>query len=260
MKMKLRNLSISIVTFAVLSGLLLATAGARVRDTIPPTAEAGPDQTVNQNALVSFDGSGSTDNRGITSYTWTFVDGTSRRLTGRNPTCTFNIPGICTVTLNVTDVAGNWDTDTVTVHVLDVTPPTILTPIQSSATNVTLGQQVKISANITDAGSGVKNATLLYTVDNGPWRTRVLSFNVATGYYETTIPGQLNGTWVKYEIKAYDNAGNYRVENNAGQYYVYQVTIPEFPSLLAVFLLMVATLVTLVIYKRKHHMKAISSF
>jgi hypothetical protein len=88
----------------------------------------------------------------------------------------------------------------------------------------------------------------------------VFSFNVATGYYETTIPGQLNGTWVKYEIKAYDNAGNYRIENNAGQYYVYQVTVPEFPSLLAVFLLMAATLLILVICKRKHGVIAISSF
>jgi hypothetical protein len=255
MELKLKNLLISIATLAVLSGLLLATAGARLRDRIPPTAEAGPNQTVNQNTLVYFDGSGSTDNRGITSYTWTFVDGISRKLTGKNPTYTFNTSGIYTVTLNVTDAAGNWNTDTVTIHVLDATPPTILTPIQSPASNVTPGQQVKISANITDASSGVKNATLLYSVNNEPLRTRVLSYNVITGYYETIIPGQLNGTLVKYEIKAYDNAGNYRVENNAGQYYVYQVTTPEFPSLLAVFLLMAATPLILVISKRKHGMK-----
>jgi PKD repeat protein len=347
--MKLRNLSISIATLAVLSGLLLATAGARLRDRIPPVAEAGPNQTVNQGALVHFDGSGSTDNRGIISYTWTFVDGISRKLIGENPTYTFTNAGIYTATLNVTDAAGNWDTDsmtvtvrdvtppiaqagsnqtvnegtlvhfsgsgssdnvgivsyvwtfmdgtaktlngisptytfhvpgiylvtlnvtdtagnwkmdtvTITVAVLDATPPTILTPIQSPASNVTAAQTVKISANITDAGSGVKNATLLYWINNGPLRTRVLSHNVATGYYETTIPGQLAGAWVKFEIKAYDNAGNYRVENNAGQYYVYQVNIPEFPSLLAVFLLMAATLLILIISKRKHGMNSISSF
>jgi hypothetical protein len=260
MKMKLKNLSIYIATLAVLSGLLLATAGARTRDTIPPKAEAGPSQTVNQGALVHFDGSGSTDNRWIASFTWTFVDGISRKLTGKNPTYAFTNAGIFTVTLNVTDAAGNWDTDTVTITVLDATPPTILTPIQSPAGNVTLAQMVYISVNITDAGSGVKNATLLYTVNNGLVRIRVLSRNVATGYYETAIPGQLAGAWVKYEIKAYDNAGNIRVESNAGQYYVYQVTVPEFPSLLAVFLLMAATLLALVMSKRKHAMKAISSF
>jgi PKD repeat protein len=236
------------------------TMTVTVRDVTPPIALAGSNQTVNEGTLVHFNGSSSSDNLGIVSYVWTFTDGTTKTLNGISPTYTFHVSGNYLVTLNVTDAAGNWNTDTVTITVLDATPPTILTPIQSPATNVTLGQQVKITVNITDAGSGVKNATLLYRINNGPWRMHVLSFNVATGYYETTIPGQLNGTWVKYEIKAYDNAGNYRIENNAGQYYVYQVTVPEFPSLLAVFLLMAATLLILVICKRKHHMKAISSF
>jgi len=94
-----------------------------VVDVTLPVADAGSDQTVDEDTLVTFDGSGSTDNVGIASYTWTFVDVTPQTLTGVNPTYTFQTPGIYTVTLNVTDAAGNWDTDTVVITVLDVTSP-----------------------------------------------------------------------------------------------------------------------------------------
>jgi len=36
-------------------------------------ANSGPDQTVNENSLVTFNGTFSTDNVEITSYVWTFV-------------------------------------------------------------------------------------------------------------------------------------------------------------------------------------------
>jgi len=91
-------------------------------DTIPPTADAGPDQTVSEGATVTFDGSGSTDNVGIVNYTWTFNDGSGDvTLYGVSPSYTFASPGVYVITLNVTDAAGNWDTDTmaVTVNALD---------------------------------------------------------------------------------------------------------------------------------------------
>jgi len=93
-----------------------------VVDATNPVANAGPGQTVNEDTQVTFDGSGSTDNVGIVSYTWTFTDGTPKTLTGVNPTYIFATPGTYTVTLNVTDAAGNWDTDTVIITVLPVTP------------------------------------------------------------------------------------------------------------------------------------------
>ncbi len=55
--------------------LLTATAGSdsrnEVEDSIPPVANAGPDQTVQEDAPMSFDGSGSSDDVGIVNYTWT---------------------------------------------------------------------------------------------------------------------------------------------------------------------------------------------
>jgi len=90
-------------------------------DTTMPTANAGTDQTVNEDTLVTFDASGSSDNIGIVNYTWTFTDAnTLQTLTGKNPTYTFQTPGTYIVTLNVTDAAGNYATDTITVTVRSV--------------------------------------------------------------------------------------------------------------------------------------------
>ena len=67
----------------------------------------------------------STDNIGIDNYTWSFINVDENIvLHGPNPTFTFHIVGKYTVTLNVTDAEGNWDTDTLNVIILDITPPT----------------------------------------------------------------------------------------------------------------------------------------
>jgi len=87
-------------------------------DATPPVADAGPDQTVCVDTLMTFDGSGSSDNVGIVSYVWTFVDVTPQTLTGMTPAYTFTTLGIYTVTLDVSDPAGNHATDTVTITVL----------------------------------------------------------------------------------------------------------------------------------------------
>ena len=92
-------------------------------DVSPPVAEAGSDQTINEDTVFAFNGSGSTDDIDIVSYTWAFVDVTPKSLTGVQPTYTFENPGVYSVMLNVTDVAANWATDNVTITVLDVTPP-----------------------------------------------------------------------------------------------------------------------------------------
>ncbi|MBS7657034.1 PKD domain-containing protein [Candidatus Bathyarchaeota archaeon] len=92
-------------------------------DTIPPVADAGPDLTVNEDTTMVFDGSGSSDNKGIVSYVWTFTDVVQKKLVGVSPEYVFENPGIYYVWLNVTDLGGNWNTDELVITVLDVTKP-----------------------------------------------------------------------------------------------------------------------------------------
>ena len=92
-------------------------------DTESPTANAGPDQLVNQGGIVEFDASESRDDKGIIGYVWNFTDGSPVTLYGIHPNYQFDHIGVFPVTLNVTDALGKWDTDTMTVTVPDVTPP-----------------------------------------------------------------------------------------------------------------------------------------
>ncbi|MDI6917650.1 MAG: caspase family protein, partial [Thermoplasmatales archaeon] len=50
------------------------TVNIRVKDRMPPNANAGNDQEIDINVIIYFDGSNSTDNVGVVNYTWTFFD------------------------------------------------------------------------------------------------------------------------------------------------------------------------------------------
>ena len=95
-----------------------------VRDITPPVSVAGSDVTIDQGEVVGLDGSGSSDNVGIVTYNWTVVLGDEViRFSSRQNAFTFLAAGVFTVTLNVTDAAGNTDSDGFTVRVRDITPP-----------------------------------------------------------------------------------------------------------------------------------------
>ena len=94
------------------------------RDLDGPFADAGPDQIVDQHTNVSFNGSLSTDDYGIATWTWMFeYEGTEIRLFQALPHFVFDVAGVYEVILNVTDGAGFWAIDRMNVTVLDTTPP-----------------------------------------------------------------------------------------------------------------------------------------
>ncbi len=92
-----------------------------IQDSIKPVADAGPDKTVNEDTEAVFNGSNSSDNVEITDFTWMIEE---EQVQGKEVQHNFSQPGIYEVTLNVTDEAGNYDTDKCNVTVLDVTSPT----------------------------------------------------------------------------------------------------------------------------------------
>ncbi|WP_242528046.1 PKD domain-containing protein [Allomuricauda sp. CAU 1633] len=83
---------------------------------VAPTALASAIPTEGDAPLeVVFDGTGSTDDLAIDTYSWDFIDGGTS--TEASPTYTFNTPGVYNVELTVTDVEGLTDTDVITITV-----------------------------------------------------------------------------------------------------------------------------------------------
>jgi hypothetical protein len=75
--------------------------------------------------------------------------------------------------------------------------------------------------------------------------------NTASNLYEATIPPQQAGTTVRFIIVAYDYAGNNATLDGTQPYCTYQV-IPEFPPSLILPISMIATLLAVIVYRRKH--------
>ena len=113
---------------------------------LPPTASAGPDRTTNPGASITFDGSASTDDIGIKSYTWNFGD--SQQDTGAVVTHTYDIAGTYTVTLTVTDTAGNTATDTADITVRDA-PSNSIVSITPSSSQITPGAPFTLTIPVT---------------------------------------------------------------------------------------------------------------
>lgn len=89
-----------------------------VHDPDPPVVSAGSDIMTYPGAEVVFDSSGSNDNVAIVGWRWEFEhNGSVVVLDGPSPSFRFWTEGVYTVTLNVTDEAGNYATDTMTVTV-----------------------------------------------------------------------------------------------------------------------------------------------
>lgn len=156
-------------------------------DKTNPTANAGPDQTVNEDTPMTFDGSASYDNIGINNYAWTFFDEAPQTLTGTNPTYTFNAPGLYTVTLTVTDAALNSATDTVVIIVIDVTKP-----IANAGDDQVVHEGTLVTFNGSASTDNVEVVNYLWTfVDVAP--QTLLGVN-ATHIFD--IPGVYNVTLI----------------------------------------------------------------
>ncbi|WP_241430725.1 PKD domain-containing protein [Haloferax elongans] len=159
-------------------------------DSIAPTADAGADQTVDEDTTAQFNGTNSTDNVGIDSYEWDFGDGTNA--TGENVSHTYTEPGSYTVTLNVTDAAGNNDTDTMVVTVEDATDPTA-----AAGSNQTVDEDTAVQFNGSSSTDNVGVDSYQWSFGDGNSTT---GENVSHTYAQ---PGTYTVT-----VTATDAAGN----------------------------------------------------
>ncbi|MFO7619234.1 MAG: PKD domain-containing protein [Thermoplasmata archaeon] len=159
----------------------------KVSDTTPPVADAGPDQAVDEGGSVIFNGSASTDNLGIVSYLWSFIDGGERiMLAGCVQAHAFALAGDYAVMLNVSDAAGHWSVDSMTVTVrADATPPNADAGRDLAAS---IGEILHFNGNASSDNVGITGHTWNFT-HNGTAVT-------------------LHGTWPEFVFWA---PGNYTV-------------------------------------------------
>jgi len=131
----------------------------------------------------------------------------------------------------------------------DNIPPVIGTPQQDPPEVAMPGQPVKVTVNVTDAETGVQNVTLLYQ-NNTEWYSIPMEYNATSELWQATIPGfDQIGLQVKYIIEAYDNADNHAVNDNAGEYFVYEV-IPELTLVFVLALLTILSMLTIILTRK----------
>jgi hypothetical protein len=120
-----------------------------------PTADAGSNQTISEGALVTLDGSASSDPDGtISSYSWNQISGPDAPLdNATSATPSFTAPDVgssgdvLTYELTVTDNDGANSTDSVSITVSDVAPPPNLPPISDAGPDQTVDEGDYVTLN-----------------------------------------------------------------------------------------------------------------
>ncbi len=98
-----------------------------ITDIEDPIVSAGNDVFIDNGDTFQFDGSGSSDNGIIISYSWSFhYKGLTQSLEGIDPSFTFDKPGHYNVTLKIIDAYGNEATDKMKLTVNDTINPSAM--------------------------------------------------------------------------------------------------------------------------------------
>ncbi|OLC77984.1 MAG: hypothetical protein AUH78_03245 [Gemmatimonadetes bacterium 13_1_40CM_4_69_8] len=160
-----------------------------------PVAVAGAGVTALEGAIVSFDGSASSDPDGdALTFTWDFGDGSAGE-TGPAPSHTYVDNGSYTVTLTVSD--GNLTNAASTAATITNVPPAV-GPITAPVDPVEVGTPVTASATFTDPGlldthtasidwgDGTSSSGLVSEVDGSGSVDGTHSYLVA-GVYKVTL-------------------------------------------------------------------------
>ena len=170
-------------------------------DTAAPVVDAGADMVINT-ATQKTDASASDVTSGVDTILWTFPANVICSNTGViDPTFSASVDGVYTVTLTVTDKAGNSDSDTFELT-WDVTAPiitNILVTFSDPIDTDPLFGWVNITCTVTDALSGVDEVHLY--LEGSP----LFMQNTGSTYYYNTTLDYGNRT---YYIHAKDDLGN----------------------------------------------------
>lgn len=173
---------------------------------VAPTANAGADQTVDEETTVILSGNGTDSDGSITSYAWAQTTGTSVTINGaETATASFDTPTTTThltltFQLTITDNDGATASDTIDV----VVNPVNIIPTADAGTD----QTVLEMTNVTLSGSGTDTDGL---IDTYMWTQSVgtpvtlTNGNTQTAYF--TAPNVSSNEVLIFELLVTDNEG-----------------------------------------------------
>jgi hypothetical protein len=189
----------------------------------------------------------------VTSWIGYSLNGEANVTISGSTTLTELPEGSHTILIYANDTVGNLGYSDTVYFTVDTTPPNITDVSQTPPEDSVFSEDiVKINATVVDELSQVKQVALNYTTGNGTW-LKINMTNPIGNIWNATIPPFPYGTNVTYIILAEDNIGNTVTSEELGYEYQYQV-IPEFPLLFILPLFMAATLLAMLICRKKHEM------
>jgi hypothetical protein len=213
-------------------------------DSTPPTTSCSYDGTWHKNDFTII--LSANDDLSGTSDTYYRINGGPTRTVNSN-----GQPSFSTESSNnylrywSVDNQGNVETEKIATEIkLDKTPPTIETLSNLTDIWINSTQKIEIHVKASDSLSGIVHITLSYTI-NDQHNTGYLQMtkNITSGVYSASIPPQTEGTSVRYEITAFDKAGNTITETNTLE--CGQTIIPEFPTSIILSIFLIMSLLTL---------------
>nr|WP_321419600.1 disaggregatase related repeat-containing protein [uncultured Methanomethylovorans sp.] len=159
-------------------GYGVVNAYAAVKGLVPiddnlPVANAGVDKTATVGSALNFDGSSSTDDKGIISYSWDFDEsnGITSEATTMNATKTYTSEGTYTVTLTVTDTAGQKATDTLQVVISSPITTVLHTPTYDNRLRSDTPTTVLSTTSYLDIGKSTAIARDIMMFDLSSYKT-----------------------------------------------------------------------------------------
>ncbi len=175
-----------------------STQPITIMDTTPPDADFVIENGtyVDEDTLVVFNASVTTDNGPIDNYVWDFQGDGMVDDVGMVTSFTFANPGTYNVTLNVTDEGDNWAIRIIVLTVNDTTPPTAAFTISGGTT---INEDVQTTFNASSSSDNDVIATYLWDL-NGDGINDEMGMSVQHAYAQ---PGMYNVT-----LTVVDEAGN----------------------------------------------------
>lgn len=112
--------------------------------------------------------------------------------------------GIYTIVLSARDKAGNEAETSVSVTVDNTAP--LISNLTWNPSEPMVDEQVNVSVEVFEEGSGIQNVTLWFKIDDGEWNS--LAMTLQNGNWTGVILGQEENVTVTFFVECYDNAGN----------------------------------------------------